>query len=326
MVTNKKKIMAPATMARAGWDILNARDDVEALPYDPLMPTAQFHEQLRDIDGIALALTPFRAAELAVAPRMRVVARIGVGFDTVEVPALTAHRIPLMTAGIANSPSVAEQAFSLMFALAKRNAQHDASVRTGTWRDQLNMLPVDFIGKTLLIVGFGRIGTRTAKRALAFEMRVLVYDPYLPAQDIKAAGCEPVTDLDAAVSEADFVTIHCPKNAETTNLFDAARLARVKPSAYIVNTARGGIINEAALHAALKAEKIAGAGIDVFEKEPASLDHPLLQLPNVIVAPHMAGVTKESVERMAVMTVRNILGVLDGQPMKENAVNKEIFD
>jgi D-3-phosphoglycerate dehydrogenase len=325
MVTNKKKVMAPNTMSRAGWNILNARDDVEAVPYNPSMPTEDFHEQIRDIEGIALALTPFRAAELAAAPRIRVVARIGVGFDTVEVPALTAHRIPLMTAGTANSPSVAEQAFSLMFALAKRNAQHDASVRSGTWRDQLDTLPVDLIGKTLLIVGFGRIGTRTAKRALAFEMHVLVYDPYVAAQTIKAAGCEPVTDLDAAISKADFITVHCPKNAETTNLFDAARLARVKPSAYVVNTARGGIINEAALHAALKDGKIAGAGIDVFDKEPAPLDHPLLQLPNVIVAPHMAGVTKESMDRMAMTTVNNILSVLDGQPMKENAVNPEVF-
>jgi D-3-phosphoglycerate dehydrogenase len=325
MVTNKKKVMAPNTMSRAGWNILNAREDVEAVPYNPSMPMEDFHEQIRDIEGIALALTPFRAAELAAAPRIRVVARIGVGFDTVEVPALTAHRIPLMTAGTANSPSVAEQAFSLMFALAKRNAQHDASVRSGTWRDQLDTLPVDLIGKTLLIVGFGRIGTRTAKRALAFEMHVLVYDPYVAAQTIKAAGCEPVTDLDAAISKADFITVHCPKNAETTNLFDAARLARVKPSAYVVNTARGGIINEAALHAALKDRKIAGAGIDVFDKEPAPLDHPLLQLPNVIVAPHMAGVTKESMDRMAMTTVNNILSVLDGQPMKENAVNPEVF-
>jgi D-3-phosphoglycerate dehydrogenase / 2-oxoglutarate reductase len=325
MVTNKKKVMAPNTMSRAGWNILNARDDVEAVPYNPSMPTEDFHEQIRDIEGIALALTPFRAAELAAAPRIRVVARIGVGFDTVEVPALTAHRIPLMTAGTANSPSVAEQAFSLMFALAKRNAQHDASVRSGTWRDQIDTLPVDLIGKTLLIVGFGRIGTRTAKRALAFEMHVLVYDPYVPAQTIKAAGCEPVTDLDSAISKADFITVHCPKNAETTNLFDAARLARVKPSAYVVNTARGGIINEAALHAALKDGRIAGAGIDVFDKEPAPLDHPLLQLPNVIVAPHMAGVTKESMDRMGMTTVNNILSVLDGQPMKENAVNPEVF-
>src|SRR5215204_2375790 len=326
MAVNRKRLMLPKTMARAGWDVAASRDDVEAVPYAPNMPTPEFRAMLHDIDGISLALTPFGAPELGMAPRMRAVARIGVGFDTVDVPALTAKRIPLMTVGIANSPSVAEQAFSLMFHLAKNNAKHDAFVRAGTWREQMTAFPLDFMDKTLLIVGFGRIGTRVAKRALAFEMRVLVYDPYVPAATIRAAGCEPVGDLDAAIPQADFITIHCPKNPETINLFDARRLARMKPSAYIVNTARGGIINEQALHDALAASKIAGAGIDVFEKEPAPLDHPLLKLPNVVLAPHMAGVTKESMDRMAVAAVRNILSVLDGQPIKENAVNPEVFD
>jgi D-3-phosphoglycerate dehydrogenase len=325
MATNKKRIIVPAIMAKAGWDILAAREDVEAARYNPLMPTPEFHALLADVDGIALALTRFGAPELAAAPNIKVAARIGVGYDTVDIPALTAQRIPLMTCGIANSPSVAEQAFSLMFALAKRTAAHDAGVRAGTWRDQLNMLPVDFLGKTLLVVGFGRIGTRTAKRALAFEMRVLVYDPYVAADAMRAAGCEPVSDLDAAVAQADFITVHCPKNPETVDMFDAAQLGRMKPSAYIVNTARGGIINEQALCEALAANRIAGAGIDVFEREPAPVDHPLLKLANVVVAPHMAGVTRESMDRMAVTTARNILSVLDGAPNKENAINPEVF-
>jgi D-3-phosphoglycerate dehydrogenase len=212
-----------------------------------------------------------------------------------------------------------------MFHLAKLNSQHDAAVRSGTWRDQMKAFPVDFYGKTLLVIGFGRIGSRTTKRGVAFEMRTLVYDPYVDAKEIKAVGAEPVTDLDAAVREADFITIHCPKNSETTDLFDARRLALMKPAAYIVNTARGGIINEQALHEALANGKIAGAGIDVFEKEPAPIDHPLLKLSNVVVAPHMAGVTRESMDRMAINTVRNILSVLDGQPIRENAVNPEVF-
>jgi D-3-phosphoglycerate dehydrogenase len=230
-----------------------------------------------------------------------------------------------MTVGIANSPSVAEQAFSMMFHLAKNNAGHDAFVRGGTWREQMTAFPLDLLGKTLLIVGFGRIGTRVARRALAFEMRVLVYDPYVPAEQIRSAGCEPVTDLDAAVREADFITVHCPKNRETIDLFDARRLALMKPTAFIVNTARGGIVNEQALADILTAKKIAGAGIDVFEKEPAPLDHPLLKLSNVVLAPHMAGVTKEAMDRMSVAAVRNMLSVLDGQPIKENAVNPEVF-
>lgn len=325
MTVNRKRLMLPNTMSKAGWEIATARDDVEAIGYMPSMPTPEFHAMLADIDGIALALTRFGAAELAFAPRMRVVARIGVGFDTVDVPALTARKVPLMTVGIANSPSVAEQAFSMLFHLAKNNAQHDAYVRGGTWREQMTVFPLDFFGKTVLVVGFGRIGTRFAKRALAFEMRVKVYDPYVAATDIRAAGCEPVGDLDAAVAEADFITVHCPKNAETVDMFDARRLARMKKTAYIVNTARGGIVNERALADALAADRIAGAGIDAFEQEPAPVDHPLLKLPNVVLAPHMAGVTAESMDRMAVATVRNMLSVLDGTPIRENAVNPEVF-
>jgi D-3-phosphoglycerate dehydrogenase / 2-oxoglutarate reductase len=325
MTVNRKRLLLPNTMARAGWAIAEARDDVDAISYPPSMPTPEFHALLGDIDGVALALTRYGAPELAASPRMKVVARIGVGFDTVDVPVLTAKKIPLMTVGIANSVSVAEQAFSMLFHLAKHNLEHDTFVRGGTWREQMTSFPLDFFEKTVLVIGFGRIGTRFVKRAVAFEMRVLVYDPYVSAETIRAAGAEPVKDLDAAVAEADFITVHCPKNAETINLFDAARLARMKPSAYIVNTARGGIINEQALYEALAANTIAGAGIDVFEKEPAPVDHPLLTLKNCVVAPHMAGVTKESMDRMAVAAVNNILSVLDGDPIKENAINPEVF-
>jgi D-3-phosphoglycerate dehydrogenase len=325
MATNKHRVLISKSLAPAGLNILQARDDVEAILYAPTTAAPELQARLFDIDGIVLSLNRFGTAELAAAPRMKVVARIGVGFDTVDVPALTARKIPLMTVGLANAPSVAEQAFSLLFALAKRNAQHDAAVRAGTWRDSLTAYPVDFLNKVLLIVGFGRIGTRVAKRALAFEMRVLVYDPYVPAHVLKAAGCEPVTDLDAAVTAADFITVHCPKNAETAGMFGAARLARMKPSAYLVNTARGGIIDEAALCAALAENRIAGAGIDVFEREPAAVDHPLLKLPNAIVSPHIAGVTVESLERMSVAAAENVLSVLDGRPIRENAVNPEVF-
>ncbi len=179
---------------------------------------------------------------------MLVVTRIGVGFDAVDVPALSRRKVPLMVAGTANSPSVAEQALFMMLMLAKRAIEMHSIVRDDKWADRLGMLPYDLYGKTVLIVGFGRIGTRTAKRCLAMEMNVLVFDPYKPAADIKAAGCEPVADLDAALPRADFVSIHCPKNPETVGMFNAARLKRMKPTAYLINTARGGIVDEAALH------------------------------------------------------------------------------
>ncbi|MBV9786024.1 MAG: hydroxyacid dehydrogenase [Acidisphaera sp.] len=323
--SNRKKLLLPGTMGRAGWDVVRARADIEAVSYAVDMPTPEFRAILADADGIALSVTPFREAEIAAAPRLAVVARIGVGYDAVEVPALTQRRIPLMVAGLANAVSVAEHAVFLMMALAKRGARLHELVQQGKWPERFANLPVDLFERTVLIVGFGRIGTRTAARCRAMEMRVLIYDPYVPAAAIRAAGCEPAADLDAAVAEADFITIHCPKNPETTGMFDAARLARMKPTAFLVNTARGGIIDETALHGALTSGRLAGAGLDVFEQEPTPVDNPLLHLPNVITAPHVAGVTRESLERMAVATARNLLSVLDGTPIRENVINKEVL-
>jgi len=325
-MTTRMKLLIPSTMARAGWNVLAARTDVDAIPFDMSLPTAQFHALLAEADGVALSLTPFGEAEIKAGPRVRVVARHGVGYDAVDVAALTRHRIPLMVTGTANSPSVAEQALHFMLELAKRGARLDAMVREQRWNERLNeALPVDLFGKTLLVIGFGRIGTRIALACLALGMTVRVYDPYVAAAAIEAAGCLPERDLDAAVPHADFVTIHCPKTPETVGMFDARRLARMKKSAFLVNTARGGIIDETALHAAVTTGVIRGAGLDVLDREPPNPSNPLLALPNVVLAPHMAGVTAESFDRMAVAVANNLLSVLDGKPDMNNVVNKEVF-
>ncbi len=157
----------------------------------------------------------------------------------------------------------------MMLTLAKRADEMHALVRDGQWSTRLGKLPYDLFGKTVLIIGFGRIGTRTAKRCLAMEMNVLVYDPYKPAAEIRNAGCEAVADLDAALPRADFVSIHCPKTPETVGMFNAARLKAHEADRPIsINTARGGIIEEAALYDALTSGKLAGAGLDVFAQEP----------------------------------------------------------
>ena len=329
MATNKKKLLITESMAPGGWALLAERADIEAVKFPGTITTPDFQkllEQHAPVSGVALGVTRFAAAEIAAARELRVAARIGVGYDAVDVPALTAKKIPLMVAGTANSPSVAEQAMFMMMALAKRGAELHAMVQNGQWNKRLASVPYDLFGKTVLIVGFGRIGTRSAKRCQAMEMNVLIYDPYVATADIKAAGCEAVTDLDGALPRADFISIHCPKTPETVGMFNAARIARMKPSAYLVNTARGGIIDEPALHTALTSGKIAGAGLDVFDQEPTPVDNPLLKLPNVISAPHMAGVTRESLDRMGVQTVRNILSALDGKPIRENVINKEVLD
>jgi D-3-phosphoglycerate dehydrogenase len=325
MATNKRKVMLPHTMGQQGKDIILARDDIEAVIYPAGVSQAEFLPMLTDIAGIALSGTPYKQTEMDASPAMQVVARIGVGYDAVEVPALTARKVPLMTAGIANSTSVAEQAFHLMISLAKKHEALDALVKGNRWADRHGGLPMEISGKTVLIVGFGRIGTRQAKRCNGFDMNVLIFDPYVDAAVIRAAGCEQATSLDEALPNVDFVSIHCPKNPETIDMFNAARFARMKPSAYIVNTARGGIINEKDLHAALTGGQIAGAGLDVFDQEPTPADNPLLKLPNVISSPHMAGVTTEAVAAMAVATARNILSVLDGAPNKENTINPEVY-
>lgn len=325
MSDTKLRLLLPSTLARAGWNVASARSNVKAIAFEFNMPMAEFHALLDDVHGVALGLTPFARPELEAAPNLRVVARHGVGYDTVDVEVLTKHKIPLMVTGIANSPSVAEQALFFMLALAKRGEANDAMVRENRWSERLESMPVDLFGKTLLVVGFGRIGSRISGACVALGMKVLVYDPYIAAASISAANCTPVGSLDAALSKADFVSIHCPKNSETIGMFNATRLASMKSSAYLINTARGGIVDEAALHSALTESTIAGAGLDVFDPEPPRPDNPLLKLPNVITAPHMAGVTREAFDRMAVATVQNLLDVLDGKPNMDHVVNKEVF-
>jgi D-3-phosphoglycerate dehydrogenase len=328
MTTNKKKLLITESMSPLGWELFNARDDIETVEFSNLISAADFSRLIAEnapVHGVALGATRFGEPELEASRDMRVVARIGVGYDAVDVAALSKRHVPLMIAGTANSPSVAEQALFMMLTLAKRAVELHALVKDGKWSSRLGLLPFDLFGKTVLVIGFGRIGTRTAKRCQAMEMNVLVYDPYVAADAIKAAGCEPVADLDATLSRADFVTLHCPKTPDTTGLFDAARIARMKPSAYLINTARGGIVVEAALHDALVAGKLAGAGLDVFEAEPPPLGHALFELPNVIIAPHVAGVTREALDRMGAQTARNMLSALDGEPIRANVVNAEIL-
>lgn len=317
-------------MGKGGIEILKAREDVEAIPFDYFMKGAEYQALLKanaPVHAVILGGTPFTEPERVASGGIEVVARTGVGYDAIDIPAMTRAKVPVMIAGTANSPSVAEQAMTFMLTLARKGPQLTRLVAEGRWSDRLKPenVAVDMFEKTVLIVGFGRIGTRTAKRCLAMEMTVLVYDPYVKAETIRAAGCEPVSDLDAALPRADFITIHCPKTPETVGMFNAARLGRMKRTAYLVCTARGGIIDEVALHKALTDGTLPAAALDVFDREPPDPANPLFKLPNVILSPHIAGVTAEAMERMAVEAAKNVLSVFDGAPRKENAVNPEVF-
>src|ERR1700759_4130060 len=260
--TNKKKIFITQTLSSGAPAPLTERDDIELVEFPNLISSNDFQAMLKQhapVHGVALGATRFGEPELEAAGDMKVVTRIGVGYDAVDVPALSKRKVPLMVAGSANSPSVAERAVFMMLTLAKRAQEMDSMVKHGTWANRRGPLPFVLYGKTVLIVGFGRIGTRIAKRCQAMEMQVLIYDPYKPAAEIKGAGCEPVGDLDAALPRADFVSVHCPKTPETIGLFNAARFKLMKKTAYLINTARGGIVDEKALHEALVAGKLAGA-------------------------------------------------------------------
>jgi D-3-phosphoglycerate dehydrogenase len=213
----------------------------------------------------------------------------------------------------------------MMLASARLTKKLDRFVRDNAWSQRLSDLPSDVAGKSVLVVGMGRIGSRTVKRCVAFEMDTYVLDPNIPEAEIKKAGATKVTDLKAILPKVDFVSIHCPKSPETLNMFNARTLALMKPEAFLVNTARGGIVNEEALYTALTTGKLRGAGLDVLDREPPDAKNKLFGLENVIFSPHMAGVTKEASDRMAVTAVENILSVFDGKPNAAHCVNKEVL-
>jgi D-3-phosphoglycerate dehydrogenase len=322
---NRKKILVVGWMPQAGLEIIKKRDDIdyEILPLADV--AGSYHKKLADANAVTLGGTQYGQAELDVSPVMECVARLGVGFDRVEVPALTKRKIPLMTTGIANSVSVAEHAMYMLLAAARLTKRLDRMVRETAWHERLEHQPADLFGKSVLVVGMGRIGSRTVKRCVAFEMDTYVLDPAIPAAEVEKLGAKKVTDLKAILPKVDFVSIHCPKAPDTIDMFNAETIGLMKPDAFLVNTARGGIVNEDALYTALTTGKLRGAGLDVLDREPPDPTNKLLTLENVILSPHMAGVTKESNDRMAIAVMENILSVFDGKPIVAHCVNKEIY-
>ncbi|MGE0800468.1 MAG: NAD(P)-dependent oxidoreductase [Lautropia sp.] len=286
----------------------------------------QMSAGLARADILLLRATPrLTAGHVRAAPRLRVVSRYGVGYDNVAVDALTERRIPLLIVGDNNSTSVAEGTFALMIACARRLLEYDRATRAGDWRRRDSLQAGELAGKRLLVVGFGKIGRKLAARAAAFEMTVHVFDPGVPAADVRAAGAVPEADLDAALAVADFVSLHVNLSDATRRMIDADRLRRMKPHAVIINASRGGVVDEAALAQALHAGTIGGAGIDVFEHEPIRRDCLLLAAPNVILSPHAAGLTREAGDRMAIATVENALAAWRGEVDPALVVNRQVI-
>lgn len=299
----------------AGLSLLDAAPGA-TYDYIPSAEPTEYLSYLPQAEGLVLRTQPLTAANVGSAPSLKIVSRHGVGYDAVDVDALDRRGIPLAVVGDINSRTVAEHTMMLILALSRRMAEGMVAVKRGDWAYRNAFAPREIDGKTLLIVGHGRIGKRVGALASAFGMEVLVFDP---AIESAGPGFELVSDLGTGLAQCDVLTVHVPGGGEA--LIGAAELARMKPEAVVVNTARGGIIDEAALLAALKAGRLAGAALDVLAMEPPEVDNPLLDLPNVIVTPHCAGLTMECAQRMAVASVQNVLDHFEGRLSPHLVVN-----
>jgi D-3-phosphoglycerate dehydrogenase len=321
----KKRIMVQMPLTDGICSVLDARKDVEAVQFTQLSED-NILQHVGEYDAAILSITPFTARIIDKADKMQIVARHGVGYDAVDVPALTKKGIPLAVVGTANSVTVAEHALFFILALAKRAILFDREVRKGNWDIRYSQIGYDIADKKVLVLGIGRIGRRLVPMLNAMGMKVFVYDPYVLQDTIVTTGATPVEDWRAALPDMDFVSVNCPKNEETNGMIGTAELASMKKTAFVVNTARGNIVDESALYHALKSGSIAGAGIDPFVVEPAGPNEPLFELDNIIVSPHSAGVTKESLFRMGAAAAQNILDQFDGRLNPENVINKEVLE
>lgn len=327
MAANKKKILFIQKVHECGHVLAAAREDVDIDVYQGRDP-AEIKRRIVDADAIVVRTAVIDRSVVDAGRRLAIISRHGVGYDAVDIEAAAERSIPVTITPLANSVSVAEHAMFMLLALAKNARENDAAVRANRFeRARVSMKPLDLAGRNLLIIGFGRTGSRVAPRALGFGMRVQAYDPYVEPGVMEAAGCTVVDNLHAVLPEMDAVTVHTPLTDETRGIIGAKELALMKPTAFVVNTARGGVVAEDALLAALEAKRIGGAGLDVFESEPTPPrnDHPLLAFGNVIVSPHCAGVTVESSMRMAEYSVRNVLDCFDGRLDPEVVVNRHLI-
>ena len=314
------------------FEILGQRPDIQLDRIQDALPAAAIARILEGAHAYQIGATrdelplPYHgtAELLARTPNLLLVSSNGAGYDTVDVAACTAAGVAVVNQSGGNKEGVAEHVLGLMLALSKRIGETDRFMRRKRDIPRAAFMGHDILGKTVGIVGLGNVGSRVAElcRGL-FRMRVLAYDPYLSAEQVAARGAEKVS-LETVMADSDFVSVNCPRNRETLGMIGAAQYALMRPEAYFITTARGGIHDEAALAAALADKRIAGAGLDVWAKEPPEPDHPLLAFDNVLASPHTAGVTHESRREMGRYAAEQILTVLDGK-RPPRLINPEVW-
>lgn len=285
-------------------------------PYDPPEAVASRAAEYQ-VDAIMVRQGRITDLVIGASPNLKVIVKHGVGVDNIDIAAATARGIPVLRSMRSNSRAVAEHAIALALMQIKEIQPLNAAVKAGEW-PKPTFIGKDLQGAVIGLIGYGGIGRETARMAEALGMEVVVHDPYSDAA--KVDGFATAADVDAMLPALDILSLHCPLNAATREMIDAPRLALMKPTAVIVNTARGGIIDEAALSEALRRGAIAGAALDSFATEPPEADNPLWDLPTLTATPHIGGVTQRSACRMAEIAARHIISVLDGNPPDERSL------
>jgi glyoxylate reductase len=322
-----EKVFVTRQIPEKGIEMLRKEYSVEIWLGD--MPPAP-EELLKKVTGAAgilsLLTDKIDAAVMeAAGDGLKVISNYAVGYDNIDIPEATRRRI-----AVGNTPGVlteatADHTFALLMAAARRVAEGDRQVRAGGWRtwEPMGLLGADIHGATLGLVGFGRIGQAMARRAAGFEMRVLYYDPEYQAKDT-APGNAVYSSFEQVLSESDFISIHVPLTDQTRRMFNQENFNKMKTDAILINTSRGGVVDQGALFDALKNGKLAAAGIDVTDPEPLPLDSPLLTLENLVITPHIASASRTTRERMAVMAAENLLAGIKGEKLT-NCVNPQIY-
>ena len=275
---------------------------------------------LPNFDGCSLRVSKLTSKIMSECKNLRIISRHGVGYDNIDLDYIQKNNITLTITATANAAAVSEHVMYMMLVLSKAKLTYDNEVRSGSFKKNIkNIRTFELMGKEILIAGFGRIGKSLIKKCLGFDMRVNVYDPFLDKQTITYLGGTKVDLIEDAVKSADFISIHMPLNDKTKNLINYELIKKMKKNCIIINTARGGIINEIDLNKSLDENLIFGAGLDVFEKEPPESNNLLLKNEKVIMSPHTSALTDECKIRMAKETVKNIIDFF------ENKLNKSVI-
>lgn len=321
----KPKVLATRPLFPAAQQILNASCDTEYWTQPDRISKEELFRRIKDKEGLVCLLTERVDADLLrAAPKLRIAANVAVGFDNIDVPECTKRGVVATNTPGVLDETTADFAWILLMAVARRLLEGDALARSGNWKgwDLDQLVGADVYGKTLGIVGFGRIGRAMARRAAGFQMKIIYSDAVRAPESVEKELKAEHRDFNALLAEADFVSVHVPLLPETRGLLDAPKFYRMKPTAFLINTSRGPVVDEAALVHALESGKIAGAALDVYENEP--FIHPGLKRPNVVLAPHIASASLETRTKMACMAAENVTALFKGQ-RPPNMLNPEVL-